>query len=154
MNKFSVVPVSIRKTHKLRIEGQRIDYQDKARILRSKFRRSEYPREIEDKAKKLKRFKAAKPKTRIHLYKQLLLPIIEYPSILTHALFKTRLSTLQKIQNRALRQAYNDTSYPPRFATEELHRKSKISPINQRLKGYIIYGIRFKQGDISYTRTS
>ena len=39
----------------------------------------------------------------------------------------------QKNQYRALRQAYNDTSYPPRFNTEELHRKAKLKPINQRL---------------------
>ena len=30
------------------------------------------------------------------------------------------------------RQAYNDTIYPPRFITEELHRKAKLKPINQR----------------------
>ena len=82
---------------------------------------------------KLKRFKVAKAKTRVHLYKQLVLSIMEYPPIPTHALSKTRLAMLQKIQNRALRQAYNDTSYPPRFTKEELHRKAKLSPINQRL---------------------
>ena len=30
------------------------------------------------------------------------------------------------------RQSYNDTIYPPRFITEELHRKAKPKPINQR----------------------
>ena len=48
-------------------------------------------------------------------------------------LSKTRLAMLKRIQNRVLRQAYNDTLYPPRFITEELHRKTKLSPINQRL---------------------
>ena len=82
---------------------------------------------------KLKRFKAAKAKTRVHLYKQLVLPKMEYPPIPTHALSKTRLATLQRIQNRVLRQAYNETSYSPGFTTEELHRKTKLSPIYQRL---------------------
>ena len=50
---------------------------------------------------KLKRFKAAKAKTRLHQYKQLLLPIMEYPPIPTNALSKTRLAALQMIQNRA-----------------------------------------------------
>ena len=58
---------------------------------------------------KLKRFKAAKAKTRVYHYKQLVLPIMEYPPIPTHALSKTRL------QNRAQKQAYNDASYPPKF---------------------------------------
>ena len=31
-----------------------------------------------------------------------------------------------------LRQGYNDTSYPPSFTTEELHRIAKLRPINRR----------------------
>ena len=58
---------------------------------------------------------------------------MEYPPVPTHAISKSRLATLQRVQNRALRQAYNDTSYPPNCTTEELHRKAKLSPINQRL---------------------
>ena len=54
-----------------------------------------------------------------------------YPPVPTHVLSKSRLATLQKIQNRAPRQAYKDTSYPPRFTTQELHRKVKLKPINQ-----------------------
>ena len=75
-------------------------------------------------ATKLKRLKAGEPKTRVYFYKQLALPIMGYPPIPTHALSKIRLPTLQRIQARALRQAYNDTSYPLRFTTEELHRKA------------------------------
>ena len=70
---------------------------------------------------KLKRFRTASDKTRVHLYKQLVLPIMEYPPVPTHALSKSRFTTLQRVHNRALRQAYNDTSYPPRFTTEELN---------------------------------
>ena len=58
---------------------------------------------------KLKRFRAANAKYRVHLYKELVLPIIEYPPVPTHTLSKSRLTTLQIIQNRALRQIYNDT---------------------------------------------
>ena len=98
MNKLSVVPVSRRKTYELKIEWRRIDYQDKTRMWGFKFRRSGYPRRIEDQARrastlviKLKRFKMKKSKTRVHLYKQPVLPIMKYPPIPTHALFKTRL---------------------------------------------------------------
>ena len=83
MNKFAVIPVSIRKTHELVVERRRIEYKDKARILGFKFRRSGFPRGIEDQDRrasmevtKLKRFRAANAKTRVHLYKQLVLPII------------------------------------------------------------------------------
>ena len=72
-----------------------------------------YPRGIEDQARrvsmqitKLKRFKAAKANTRMHLYKQLVLPIMEHSPIPTYVLSKSRLAMLQIIQNRALRQTY------------------------------------------------
>ena len=82
---------------------------------------------------KLKRFRAANAKSRVHLYKQLVLPIMEYPPIQTHVLSKSRLVMLQRVQNRALRQAYNDMLYSPRFTKEELHRRAKFSSIKQRL---------------------
>ena len=130
MTKFAMIPVSRNKTHELVRERRRVEYKDKVRILGFKFRRSRYPRGIEDQARrasmqvtKLKRFRAANAKTRVHLYKQLVLPIMEYPPVPTHALSKGRLVTLQRIQNRPLRQAYNDTLYPPRFTTEDLTTK-------------------------------
>ena len=106
MNKFSVVSVSRKKTQELRIKGRRIDYQDKAMILKFKFRRSGYPRGIKYQARrasmqvtKLKRFKAAKAKNRVHINEQLKLPIMEYQPIPPHALSKTGLAMLQKIRD-------------------------------------------------------
>ena len=103
-------------------------------------RTSGYPRGIEDQVRKasmqvtkLKRFRAANAKTMVHLYKQLVLPIMEYPTVTTNALSKSRLATLQRVLNRALKQAYNNTSYPPRFTTEELHRKAKVNSIIYKL---------------------
>ena len=82
MNKFAVIPVSRRKTYEL-IERRKIEYKVKTRILGFKFKRSGYSRGIEDQARrasmqvtKLKRFRAANDKTRVHLYKQLVLPIM------------------------------------------------------------------------------
>ena len=49
---------------------------------------------------KLKRFRAANAKTRVHLYKQLVLPIMEYPPVPTHALSKSKLATLQIDANK------------------------------------------------------
>ena len=83
MNKFAVIPVSRRKIHELVIERRKVEYKDKARTLGFKFRRTGYPRGIEDQARrasmqvtKLKRFRAENAKTSVHLYKQLVLPII------------------------------------------------------------------------------
>ena len=49
MKKFAVIPVPRRKTQELFIE-RRVEYKDKARILGFKFRRSGYPRGIEEPA--------------------------------------------------------------------------------------------------------
>ena len=50
---------------------------------------------------------------------------MEFPPNPTHALSKIKLATLQRVKNRALKQAYNDMLYPPKFITEELHKKQK-----------------------------
>ena len=65
--------------------------------------------------KKLKTIKLVITKTKLNLYKQLVLPLIEYPPFPTHVKSKIRHESLQSIQKRALRQAYNDTSYPPKI---------------------------------------
>ena len=69
---------------------------------------------------KLKRFRSAKAKTRVHLYKQLVLLIMEYPPVPTHALSKSRLATLQRVQNKhtMTRRTLRD---PPQNYTEELN---------------------------------
>ena len=54
---------------------------------------------------------------------------MEYSLISIHSLSKSRLATLYMIQNMALRQAYNDPSYSPRFTTDELHRKAELKPV-------------------------
>ena len=68
---------------------------------------------------KLKRFKAAQAKTKVRLYKQLVLPIMEYPLIATHALSKFRTNLISEKITKTR------NSYPQRFTTKESHRKAK-----------------------------
>ena len=41
----------------------------------------------------------------------------------------------QRVQNRAPRQAYNDTLYPLRFTTEELHRIAHLNKSETNTQG-------------------
>ena len=72
------------------------------------------------------------PKIKTHLIKTLVLPVLDYPPIPTHAMSKTQISKLQKIQNKALRFALNQR-YPFTLNTTEQHETAKIAPINVRL---------------------
>ena len=69
-----------------------------------------------------KMIQSCKIRDKVNLYKQT--STINH-KISTHALSKNRLATFQRIQNRQLRQAYNDNSCPLIFNTEKLHRKER-----------------------------
>ena len=132
MNEFSVVAVSRRKSHELVIRRRRIEYHDKTRILGFKFRKLGYPRYIENRAgkasmqlTKLKRFKAVKAKTNSYFYQ----------SCNTHQFEIMHYLKLQRIQNRVLRQAYNDTLYPPSFTTDKIRDKIKTNKSEINTKG-------------------
>lgn len=71
-------------------------------------------------------------KIKTQLIKTLILPVIDYPPIPTHALSNNQLGILQRVQNKALRYAYNQR-YPYTHTTEELHALSNIEPVNIRL---------------------
>lgn len=71
-------------------------------------------------------------KIKVHLIKTLIIPVLDYPPIPTHALSKSQISILQKIQNKALRYAYNQR-HPYTMNTMQLHEAANIEPINIRL---------------------
>ena len=81
---------------------------------------------------RLSRFKSAPPSIKLHLYKALILPILEYPSIPLNDSPMTHKILLQRIQNSALRFIYNykPTDFVP---SEHMHRIAKLDPINVRL---------------------
>lgn len=81
--------------------------------------------------KKLRRFRKFSSKTKLHLYKALILPIIDYPVIPMNTLRPTNWKKLQAIQNKALRWINGDT--PPYHSTiQALHTKYGLETINTR----------------------
>ena len=80
---------------------------------------------------KLNRFKTAPPKIKLILYKTLIRPLIEYPSLPLALSNKTQIRKLQKIQNAALR-FVNGTSLKDKISMSSLHKKFKIDAFNVR----------------------
>ena len=81
---------------------------------------------------KLNRFKNAPSKIKLILYKSLIRPLIEYPSIPLALSNKTHTKKLQKVQNAALR-FVNGTSLKDRICMSSLHNKFKIDAFNVRI---------------------
>ena len=81
---------------------------------------------------KLYRFYNMPLKIKTHLVKTLILPILDYPPIPTHALSKTQIKKLQKTQNKALRYATNQT-YPYSLTTQQIHDLTNTLPVNIQL---------------------
>ena len=82
-------------------------------------------------AAKLKRFKAMSERTKVHLYKALVRPILEYPHVPLNTLSKSKLQQLQSFQNKFLRFASGQT--PPYNETiEEIHLRTNTEPLNIR----------------------
>ena len=73
----------------------------------------------------------AHPKTLLHLYKQVVRPIIDYGSISFLASSKTQRCRLQKIQNQAIRIALHLPRYTP---ISWLHELAGIEPLDERHK--------------------
>lgn len=79
--------------------------------------------------KKLRRFVKLEGKTKLHLYKALIQPILTYPPVPLNSISITSKKQLQVIQNKALR--WIEADRPPYNTTvEQLHHKWKLEPLN------------------------
>ena len=81
----------------------------------------------------LHRFRSADTKTKKHLYKALILPILTYSPNSLLLMSNTRMRSLQQIQNKALRIITN-THWTQFIRNETLHNNLNIAPLNHRLK--------------------
>ena len=134
--KFTILPIASKKTIPINVEGDPIPYSKKANILGLKLGIHGFSKHITDVSNKatialkiIKRFEKLNINIKLHLIKACVLPILIYPTYALNTLSKSHILTLQRIQNKAIRFAYNDY-YPYIATTEELHLLSKIDPIN------------------------
>ena len=76
-------------------------------------------------------------KTRILVYKQTVLPLVEYVSFLLFFNGKTNTDKLQRLQNRALRLCY-DVIDPKTVSTNDLHTRAHLNYLGERRELHLL----------------
>ena len=79
----------------------------------------------------MKRFEKLTSKTKAHLYKALILPMLEYPSIPNCIASPTNTLKMQRIQNKAIK--FINRYSEDQLTIEESHIRYKLDPMNIRL---------------------
>ena len=88
-------------------------------------------------------------KTRILIYKQRILPLVEYVIYLLYLNRKTDVAKLQRLQNRAL-PIYHGIHNPRAITTANLHAQSKLLKLSER-RELVLMNIYFDlRDDVSY----
>lgn len=139
LNKFTILRTGATTGNEIEISGEQIPFHNVGKTLGLNITNTGYNTHINTRNKlgrrkltQLYRFKEMPMRTKLHLIKTLILPLLDYPSIPTHTMCKTQLKKLQITQNKALRFAANQR-YPYTMNTIELHDFTKTTPINIRL---------------------
>ena len=134
--KLKIVPLAITKTQPIIIEGNIIPCSKEGNLLGIHFNRRGIQNHIKEIKRKsttalnvIRRFSNLPTNIKLHLVKACVIPILTYPSYPLAILSKTSLLSLQKIQNKALRFAFNQR-YPYTHSTEELHIAAEMGTIN------------------------
>ena len=134
-NKFQMLSISASKPGNVTVDGERYNYTPHVKVLGLKIGRCGVSKHIGERigtakatVTKLKRFKKLKEKTKIHLYKTLVRPVLEYPAIPNCICSKTNMYKLQAVQNKFLRTTHYQTQIQNQeeitnLTAEELHKK-------------------------------
>ena len=134
--KFKIVPLAIIKKQPITMDGNIIPYSKEGNLLGLHFNRQGIQNHIKEVKRKattalnlMRRFSNLPTNIKLHLVKACVIPILTYPSYPLAILSKTSILSLQKIQNKALRYAFNQR-HPYTQSTEELHIAAGMTAIN------------------------
>jgi hypothetical protein len=135
-SKFSIIPINRRNTEDIFLENQHIPYTNRGKILGLSISSWGIASQIavrkgtaNSNLNKLNRFRHLSPQNKRLLYMATVRSALTYPTIPLHTVSKTAMSTLQKIQNKALRFITN-THWRDHKTSEELHIECNLPPIN------------------------
>ena len=134
-----MMSISKSKPDNVAIDGRQIEFKNEIKTLGLNLKRTGIVGHITERVniarkqtEKLKRFAKLSVKTKLYLYKSLIRPIVEYPTIPNALASKKQISNIQKIQNKNLRLIVkNDPDL--RYQTmEDIHNRLQLEPINIR----------------------
>lgn len=135
-SKFTIIPLNRKNTDIIQINDQHIPYTNKGKILGLNISTSGITPQITQKKatalsqlSKLYRFRHLSPHNKRLLYMATVRSILTYPTIPLHTISKSAMSTLQKVQNKALHFITN-THWTEHKTSQELHQTCNLPPIN------------------------
>ena len=139
-NKFNLISISSSVPSDVVIEGERLPFVRHTKTLGLTLARCGINTHVLNKIKqarvvraKCRRFGGLSTKTKIHLYKTLIRPVLEYPIVPMCITSKSNIATMQRFQNICIRQAIANNPQDQGTSMEDLHDKYKIEPYNIRL---------------------
>ena len=140
LTKFNLISISKSKPEPVTIDGRNIVFKNEIKTLGLTLGRTGIIKHITNRinlakaqTNKLKRFIRMRSKIKLHLYKALIRPILEYPVIPIALASDTQIRKIQKIQNKNLRIIRKYDDQLEEKTIEELHNQLNIEPLNIRL---------------------
>ena len=138
INKFNLLSISKLRPHQVVNEGRLLNFSNEIKILGLTLKRTGIKQHITNwinlakiQTNKLRRFSGLDTNIKLHLYKALVRPILEYPIIPNGLASATNLLTMQRIQNKNLKMIALNTDHH-RETMEQLHERYEIETINIR----------------------
>ena len=139
-NKFQLLSISALQPNDVVVDGNLIPFKSKVKVLGLTLSRTGVNAHIVERKKlgthqaiKLKRFRNLNIDMKIHLYKSLIRPILEYPSIITCNISTTNKKKLQRIQSKQLRRALRENFREHISTNKEIHERFQIEALNVRI---------------------
>ena len=139
INKFSLLSISKSRPEPVVVNNHQIPFKNDVKMLGLTLKRTGATSHVTNRINlvriqsgKIKRFIKLEPKIKLHLYKALIRPLMEYPVIPNGIQLSTHTKKMQVVQNRNLKfvAAYSDQSNK---TADELHLHYNIDPMNVRM---------------------
>ena len=142
-DKTKVVSAAKLAPHPLVVDGALLPYSQETKMLGMRLtnyglrKQVEYNKDSASRALvKLKRFTGLPPKTKLNLFKSLVLPKLTYPAVPLNTASRSDQLTLQRVQSNALRWVHRNAEgrvRGRRYTNLELHQIYRMEPLNQRI---------------------
>ena len=136
-DKFKIIPIRRHRTETIEIEGEELDkYETQGTVLgldKSTHGVTQQMKKLKAMAlgqlDKLYRFKGLSSHIKLKRYNAIVRATLLYPVIPLHAQSRSQLLQLQRVQNKALRLAYN-INLADRISSQSIHEQYNIEPVN------------------------
>ena len=139
LTKFAVIPLATLHPEPLLVDDEPVDLRSHGTMLGLRISTRGYTSHVTERVVRARtaltslfRFRDLPPGIKLHLVKALVIPVLLYPPIPMHALSRRSLSRLQRVQNAALRFAFN-VRWEEFRTSESLHFEASLQPVNLRL---------------------